>query len=63
MLEKDGAYTIELLKDGEIIETYSSFKGEDIRKMFNMMVEKAKPVFDREGVLKNQKYTIRTCTF
>ena len=65
MLEKEGAYTVELQKNGEVIESYSSTS----RKQFEVMVKEFTTrivpywtVEDEKSICKNDRYTIHVVT-
>ena len=68
MLEKDGAYTVELSKNGKLIESYSTFNQSDLGNMVKKFCEKIKPKFSNNDVMENEPceneiYSIHLMTF
>ena len=66
MLEKDGAYTVELSKNGKLLESYSTFDPIEFSRMVELFTKKIKPTFDgdwNDGTCENDTFSIHVMTF
>lgn len=66
MLEVEGAFTVELIKNKKVIESYSTIDQEEFKKMVENFTQKIKPKFgtqNQKDICYDDSYTIHMSIF